>query len=229
MNFIQIDADTHFLAGSTSASYSPINMRRNHNIANQNVATLIWESSGSFDDSNNTDSPVAYRTLANLSATYTIPTTALRIKGIEVKDSSGVYQKLSPVSLTELNVSPDNYMTGSGMPTQYMLEGNEIRLFTAPGTGSVTMASGMAIRLSRVGTEIPVSATTAEPGFASPFHRILSYAAAIDFTKDEQQRKFLVAQRTRLENGLIRFYSKKNVEYKTAIRPANKKVWRNYI
>jgi hypothetical protein len=199
------------------------------NVAYQDVARLIWESSGSYDDSNNTDSPVAYRTLGDLSGSYTIPTTAIRIKGIEVKDSSGVYQKLSPISLTNLHVSPDNYMTGSGMPTEYMLEGNEIRLFPAPDATNVTLASGMAIRLSRAVTDLPVSATTAEPGFASPFHRILSYAVAIDFTHDEKQRQFLIMQKTRLEQGLVRFYSKRHVEYKSSLQPAGKKVWRNYI
>jgi hypothetical protein len=229
MNITQLDADTDFLCGSTSASYSPINKRRNQNIAYQNVACMIWESDGSFDDAANSDTLVATRTLANASASYTIPTTILRIKGVEVKDSSGVFQKLRPIRLADLPVSVDNYLTGTGQPIEYALEGTQVRLFPAPGTGSVTMASGMAYRISRNVTEIPVSATTAEPGFATPYHRILSYAAAIDFTQDENQRKFLVSQKARLENGLVRFYAKRYVEVKSSVRPAGKKVWRQYL
>jgi hypothetical protein len=229
MNISQLDLDTDFLCGSTSATYTTTNKRRNHNIAYQNVACLIWESDGSFDDANNTDTLVATRTLANASASYTIPTTALRIKSIEVKDSGGVFQRLRSIRQQDLTVSPDNYLTGTGQPIEYTLEGTQIRLFPAPGTGSVTMSSGMAIRLSRSVTEIPSSATTLEPGFATPYHRILSYAAAIDFTQDENQRKFLVAQKARLEAGLIRFYSKRYVEYKSSLRPSGKKMWRQYL
>lgn len=229
MNISSIDADVDFLCGSTSATYTPINKRRNMNIAYQNVACMIWEADGSFDDANNTDTLVASRTLANASASYSIPTTVLRIKGIEVKDGGGVYQKLTPVRLTDLGVSPDNYMTGSGMPVEYMLEGTQIRLFPAPGTGSVTMSSGMAIRVSRNVNEIPVSATTAEPGFAASYHRILSYAMALDYSRDENDRKAWIAQKARLEAGLTRFYSKRYVELPSSVRPANRKNWRQYV
>lgn len=228
MTITELDNDVDFHCGSTSGTYTTTAKRRNQNIAYHGVARMIWEADGSYDDSNNTDSPTSKKLLGNASGSYTIPTTALMIKGVEVKDSSGVYQKLRPITLQDLTVSPDNYMTGSGLPIEYMVEGNEIRLFPAPGTGSVTMASGMAIRLARTVTEIPVSATTSTPGFATPFHRILSYAAAIDFTQDEKQREYLIGQRDRLEKGLTRFYAKKLVEVPSRIKPAGKKRWQQY-
>lgn len=231
MNVSQLKADVDFLCGSTSATYSDTNKVRNMNIAYQDVARVIWESDGAwhYDDSNNTDSPVAYRTIANASASYLVPTTALRIEGVEVKNASGEWQKMLPVSLHDLTVSPEQYLTGTGMPVEYMLEGNEIRLFPAPGTGSTTMSSGMAVRLSRAVTELATTATTTIPGFATSFHRILSLAASIDFTQDENQRRFLVAQRARLEQGMVRFYSKRAAEFKTQIKPAGKKRWKNYL
>lgn len=229
MNITQLDQDVDFLCGSTSATYTPTDKRRNMNIHYQDTARLIWESSGGFDDTNNTDGPVAYRTLGNLSASYTIPTTALRIKGIEVRDSTGTLQKLRPIKLGDLTVSPDNYLTGSGMPTEYMVEGNEIRLFPAPATDSVTMASGMAVRLSRAVTELPVSATTETPGFATPFHRILSLATAVDFTQDKDQAARLEGQKTKLQQGLTRFYSKHIEEYKSILKPSGKNRWRQYL
>lgn len=231
MNISQIDQDTHFLCGSTSATYSPTNMRRNQMIAYQDVAQLIWQSDNGwhYDDSNNTDGPVAYKTLGNLSGSYTVPTSAIRIESVEIKDNNGTWNKLKPRSLHEFTISPETYITGGGLPIEYMLEGNEIRLFPSPITQNVTMSSGMAVRLSRAVTEFPVSATTSIPGFASPFHRILSYAAAIDFTQDNIQRQFLLQQRARLENGLIRFYARRADEFPTQIKPHSKNRWQQYI
>lgn len=203
---------------------------RNVNIAYHDVARIIWESDGvwNYDDSNNSTGPVAYRTLGNASASYVIPTTALRIEAVEVKDNSGDWHKMTPLSLADFTISPEEYLSSPGMPAHYMLEGNEIRLIPPPGTSSVTMSSGMAVRLSRAVTELATTATTTEPGFAVPFHRILSFSAALDFVQDEQHRKFLAGQKARLENGLIRFYSKRASEYRTQVRPAGKKRWRNY-
>lgn len=231
MNVTNLKSDIDFLCGSTSATYPDADKIRNINISYHDIATLIWESDGTwaYDDSNNTDAPVAYRTVANASASYTIPTTALRVEQVEIKDGNGDWQKLRPISLHDITISPEEYLTGTGTPIEYMLNGNEIRLFPAPGTGSVTMSSGMAVRLSRGVTEIATTASTYTPGFATPYHRILSLAAAIDFTHDPSQRQLLVVQKDRLEKGLTRFYSKRGSEFKTTIKPAGKKRWRNYL
>lgn len=225
MNVTELDADTDFLCGSTSGTYSRTNKRRNQNIEYLRVATLIWESDGTwaFDDRNNTDTPIAYRTIANASGSYLIPTTALRIKNVEVKDNDGNWHVMKPITLDEMHISPEEWLTGTGMPMYSMLEGNEIRLFPAPGTGYTTMTSGMAVRLSRAVTELDVSATSTVPGFATPFHRMLSYAAAIDFSQDSQQRQFLAVQRDRLEKGLTRFYSKRNEDKPSRIIPMSRR------
>lgn len=231
MNVTNIKADIDFLCGSTSASYPDADKMRNVNIAYHDVAQLIWQSDGTwnFDDSNNTDSPIARRTIANASASYVIPTTAIRIEGVEVQNNNGDWQKMNPISYHEMSVSPEEFLTGTGMPIYYMLDGNEIRLFPAPGTGYVTMSSGMLVRLSRNVTELPTTATTTEPGFVKSFHRILSLAASIDFSQDSQQKQFLAVQKERLEANMTRFYSKRGAEYPSRIVPASRKRWRNYL
>jgi hypothetical protein len=231
MNITNLLADIDFLCGSTSATYPVVDKIRNINQAYNDTARVIWESDGAwaFDDSNNTDGPVAYKTLANASASYTVPTTAIRIEGVEVKDISGKWLKMVPFNAGSLDISREEYLSSPGTPSKYELNGNEIRLYPPPATDSVTMTSGMAVRLSRGVTEFPTTATTETPGIPSPFHRILSYAAAIDFTQDENQRKFLIAQKARLESGLTRFYSKRATEFKTSIKPKSKRTWRQYI
>lgn len=230
MNISQIDSDTDFLAGTTSASYPPADKRRNHNIEYHNVARIIWESDGTwaYDDSNNTTAPVAYRTVANASASYTVPTTAIRVEGVEIKDAGGNWQVLRPLITEDLTVSPEEYLTGTGLPLYYQLKGNEIRLFPAPGTGSVTMSSGMAVRLSRAVTEIAVTATTTEPGFAAPFHRLLSLAAALDVITDPNSRAFRITQKNILEKGLRSFYSRRGQQVQPKIRPGGRKYPNKY-
>lgn len=231
MNVTEIKQDINFLCGATSATYLNLDKMRNVNIEYQRVATLIWDSDSTwnYDDSNNTNSPVAYRTVANASASYLVPTTAIRIEGVEIKDNGGNWTKLKPITYHELPTSPESYFTGSGLPLQYMLEGNEIRLFPPPGTGSVTMSSGMAVRLSRSVTELGVSATTATPGFATPFHRMLSFAASIDFVQDNQQKQFLLLQRDRLEKGLIKFYSHRADDFPGRLNPRTKTFNRQWL
>jgi len=231
MNIADLKLDTHFLAGSTSGTYPDASSVRNMNVAYQDVARTIWESDGvwSFDDNNNTDAPIAYRTVANASASYVIPTTAIRINGVEIKNGDGQWSKLKPLDVATLPVSPEEYFKSAGMPLWYQLEGSQIRLYPPPGTGEVTMSSGMAVRLARSVTEMASSATTTVPGFAVPFHRILSYAAAIDFTHDNVQRQFLVEQKDRLEKAMRRFYANRASEMKTKINPRTKRRWRNFI
>lgn len=230
MNIGQIKKDTNFLLGSTSAVYYDTDLTRNLNIAYQDVARLIWESDGgwSFDDNNNTDSPKVTKTLGNLSATYTVPTTAFRIEQIEIKDSGGNWSKLKPTSYHAITGSPEAYNSTGGLPTEYALEGNEIRLFPPPFSGNVTLVSGMALRISRSVTEFAVSASSTTPGFATPFHRLLSFAAAIDFTQDDKMKQSLVLMKQRLEQGLVRFYNKRSEENMTRMFPATKRRWRQY-
>lgn len=230
MTISEIKADIDFLCGSTSASYPDADKIRNINIAYNDVARVIWESDGDwhFDDANNTDSPIAYRTLANASASYLIPTNAIKVEQVEIKDADSNWRKLKPISYHELSVSPEEFLEGGGTPIYYQLEGTKITLYPTPSTSYVTMASGMLVRLARNVTEFPVSATSAVPGFVTPFHRILSLATAIDFEQDGKQREFLMLQKDRLQKGLSLFYAKRGAEYKTRVKPATKKNWRLY-
>lgn len=217
--------DTLHLCGlptvsASYASYPLADITRNINNAYLDTIRKIWSCADGwqYDDSNATDSPIAYKTLGDASASYLIPTTALRIEGIDVKDDSGDWHKLTQIDYEDLDVSPEEYLSTPGMPIQYDLDGNQIRLFPAPASGDVTLSSGMCVYLSREPT-LFTSASTTSPGFASPFHRILSYAAAIDFDIDPQTKLEYLREKEKLEAGLIQFYSKRNVDKKPRIRP----------
>lgn len=231
MNLAELKADVNFLCGSTSATYLNSDKVRNMNIAYQDVARLIWESAAGwqFDDSNATTLPLVKTTLQHGQQDYTLPSTTQRVEGVMVKDSSGNWQKLKEFDIHDVNIALPEYFETAGMPLYYDLVGRSIMLYPAPSSAYVTTASGLGVYISRDVTELGVSATSTVPGFATGFHRILSYAAAIDFSQDPQQRQLLAIQKDRLEKGLTRFYSKRNTERKQAVTPHLKKTWRNYI
>lgn len=201
------------------------------NIAYHDVARLIWESDGGwhYDDSNASTLPEAYATLVHNQKDYTLPTTALRINRVEVIDNAGNYVKMKPLDPAEVTTGLPELLGGSpGMPVYYELKGDSVLLHPAPHSAYATLTNGLYVYMDRTVTEIAVTAASTTPGFAVPFHRILSYACAIDFTQDNQQRQFLAVQKDRLEQGMVRFYSKRAPEMKSTIKPRGRKKWRNY-
>jgi hypothetical protein len=230
MNISQLKSDVDFLCGSTSATYADTDKIRNINIAYQDVARLIWDSEGTwqYDDSNSTTLPIAKTTLVHAQQDYTLPSTAQRILNVSVKDSSGNFWKLQPIDIQDFTLAPSEEFKTPGLPIYYDLIGRSIMLYPAPASGAVTLASGMSVYVDRDVIEFATTASTTIPGFATPFHRILSYAAAIDFTQDSGVKDRLVSQRARLEAGLVKFYSRRAVESPSRIKPASQKRWRQY-
>lgn len=230
-NVTNLKADTHFLCGSTSANYPDADLIRNLNIHYQDTARLIWQSAGGwqFDDSNATTLPIARATLVHNQQDYSLPSTAQRIEEIVVKDSAGNWNKLRPFDIHDTTIAPEEYMESAGLPLYYDLVGRSVMLYPKPSSAYCTMTSGLGVYISRDITEFTVTASTETPGFATPFHRILSFGAAIDFTQDQNERQILLAQKDRLEKGLVEFYAKRDVETNTRIKPRGRKTWKQYL
>lgn len=231
MNIQEIKNDVDFLCGTTSASYSDANKIRNINVAYQDVARLIWTSAGGwqFDDSNSLTLPIAQADLVHNQQDYVLPSTTQRVEEVVVKDSNADWSKLKPFDIHDTDIAPEEWLETAGLPLYYDLIGRSIMLYPRPSSAYCTMTSGIGVYVSRDVTEFDVTATSTTPGFATPFHRILSYAAAIDFTQDMDERQLLVQQKARLEQALTDFYAKRDVETTTRIKPRSQKVWRQYL
>lgn len=231
MNYTQLVQDTHFLCGSTSASYPSGDVNRNINIAYQDVARLIWSSAGGwqFDDSNATTLPIAKTTMVHNQQDYSLPSTCQRVEEVVVKDSSGNWSELRPFDIHDSTIAPEEYMETAGLPLYYDLIGRSVMLYPKPSSAYCTLASGLGVYISRDVTEFPTTASSASPGFATPFHRILSIAAAIDFVQDQNERQLLIAQKANIEKNLIGFYSKRDVEQEIRIKPRQRRQWRQYL
>ena len=105
--------------------------------------------------------------------------------------------------------------TTAGMPVEYDKVGESIFLYPAPATGSVTLAAGLKIHYQRTAsifTSAEVTTGTKTPGFASPWHMILAYSAAIPFCMTYKKDRVALYQNKvmQMENELMAFYSDRN-------------------
>jgi len=107
---------------------------------------------------------------------------------------NGVYCRIKPIDHSQLGgKSPEEYFgieTGGGIKIGFpeyfdLFSDDSFRLYPAPGAAYVTLASGYRVWFKRTANLFAVatdtSADTVEPGFASPYHIILAYMAALPY------------------------------------------------
>lgn len=230
MTIDEIKQDTRWLCGATSGTYANTDLVRNINIAYSDTARLIWTSAGGwqYDDSNATTLPIGKTTMVHSQQDYELPSTCQRVQRVEVKDDAGNWTKLSELDIHDSTIAmPELYET-DGLPIYYDVLGRSIMLYPKPSSAYCTLASGLAVYFDRDVTPFNATASSTVPGFATPFHRILSYAAAIDFEQDPAQRNILIGLKQKLEDSLLNFYAKREVERETSIRPKGRKKWFKY-
>jgi len=226
--------DIDFLCRSTSATYPVAQKTRNVNNAVFEAQSIIWESTPGWwwEDSGRTDFPTVYGTLTHGTQDYriaAISTIARHIKAVEVKDSNGDWRPVRPVDLSDLTRPRKEWYETSSLPIWYDLEGGFISLYPKPSSAQVTLASGLALYVSRDALLFSATNTTTTPGFAPQFHRFLSVSASIDFEKDPTQRAFLVRLKENIAEQMRNFYAHRNIEYQTRIKPRRRRHWKQYI
>lgn len=206
---------TFLLGGIDTNDYVLKDRARNVNEHFRKVWHRIFNAYGGWrwDDSNQTDLPQATATLTSGTSKYTIPTGSLTVYSIEIKNSSGIYSKITPLTaeqieqfgtLTELNDS-----AATGVPSFYRLVGDTIELFPNP---NYTASAGIKVYFDRDISSFSSNDTTKTPGFAAPYHRILSIGAAMDYASANNmvdKITILLAMYNEYMNNIGLFYSER--------------------
>lgn len=202
------------LCDSDSTSYPIADKTRRVNIALDEVVSIILEADGrwEFDGSNLTDLPIATTTLVDAQQDYAFASELLMLERVEVKDSTGTYHKLIPISQSDIDVALTEYKSSDGMPTHYDKIGNSIFLYPAPATASVTVSQGLKVYFKRNVDKFTTADTTQAPGFASPFHSILAYMASIPYCMTYKQDRVGMYENKvlQIKDSIKSFYSRRS-------------------
>src|ERR1035437_5899283 len=174
----RISGDTNLLATFT----------RYINEALNRVVNLIMTADGrwQFDDTNNTDFPIAttnlVTTLGSEQQDYTFDITMLRILRIEVMDNTGAWRKLTPIDEADLyDQSLADFMKTPGLPVYYDKQGASIMLYPKPLATAVTSTAGLKVWFQRPPSYFTIADTTKVPGFNSMYHRLVAQIASRDY------------------------------------------------
>lgn len=226
------------LCDTTDTNYSRLAKTARINASQDEVVSWIITADGTFefDDKNQSDLPRATFTLQEGVARYNFATEFLRVLELEIKDANGVYYRIKPLDPDALGgLSWDEYFgttSGSpntGLPEYYDTNADGIVLGPAPTASSVTLAAGGRVTFQRKPVAFTsTSATTTdstEPGFASPFHVVLAYMAAIPYcTTYKKDRVATYVQKVaEMKQQILQFYGRRNRDQRAIItnKPIN--------
>lgn len=178
------------------------------NRINHRVWHLIFTSTGNwqYDDGGFTDLPQATTNLTSGTSLYALPPEALTVHKLEIKDSSGNWLELTPLTKEQIG-AVDEFLKTDGTPQYYRLVNGTIELFSAPNYSST---GGIKVYFDRDSVDFATSDTTKTPGFASPYHEILPIMASIEWYKVKQPNSPTLVQlqqdQLRLEKSIKEFY-----------------------
>lgn len=222
-----ITSDIDFICSTDSTSYPTKDKIRNINRHYYVAVTDILSASGrmQYDDENLTTLPELVFDLVNNQSDYTNPADLLKIHAIEIQDASGNWHRLKEIDINDpvMMSSIQEFQDTAGLPQYYEASSSYFKLYPAPSSSQVTLSSGGVIFISRDVDIFTIADTSQEPGFAEPFHRILSLGASYDWlvvNGTAEKANSVLAQYEQKRREMRQFYSQRNREVHNSIRPA---------
>lgn len=208
--------DIDFIINTDSTSYPIAQKTRNINRRYDEVVSLILQSDGrwKWDDTNNAAQPTTTINLVDGTQAYAIPdTTYLTVNRVEVKDINGNYYLLAPIHEKEIPQALSEFQKTAGRPIYYEKVGGFVNLYPKPSSSAVTTSAGLKVYHQRDASYFASTDTTKVPGFAAPFHRILSFGAAMDYCiANSLAGKISILQPliTKMESDMMTFYTERD-------------------
>ena len=175
----------------------------------------VWE----WDDTNNTDLPIATTSLVASQQDYGIAVGHLKVLKVRIKDQQGNWVSLDPINRRDLT---DSQLTATaGDPKRYDKVGNSLFLYPKPSYAS---SGGLEVQFQRGASYFATTDTTKTPGFATHFHRLVSLYAALDYceTNDFDKRAAKIrANIQTVEAELVQHYSSRDLDAKISLKIQN--------
>lgn len=219
MTITDLNLEARSLVGADENSYAAADLLRRMNAGYEDTVAKILGCDGKwqFDDTNYTSFPIGLTTLVAGQQDYTFDVTHLEVERVEVLDNSGKWHQLKPIDSSEISGAISEYQSESALPIRYDKQGRSLLLYPAPSATEVTLTSGLKVYFKRTAdlfTSAQVTTGTKVPGFASPFHILLAYKAALPFAiiNVPQRVPAIMAEIARLEKGLVEHYSQRELD-----------------
>ena len=217
MTIADIQAEIRSLCDADSTSLTDAVLLRRINNAYEEVIGEVIQADGTwqFDDTNYSTHPIGTTTLVSGQRDYSFDITMLNIERVEVKDNSGNFYLLKPLDKSEIDIAITEFYETSGRPEYYDKNGSSINLYPAPDAGiSVTLAAGLKVYFQRtadVFTSAQVTTGTKVPGFASPYHQILCYMAALPYCMTYKKDRVALYERkvAEIRKAMMGHYSRR--------------------
>lgn len=165
-----------------------------------------------YDDSNQTDLPASTDTLTSGQTSYALPSGALTVRGIEVKDTGGIWNALEPITeeMIRERQAMGEFFKVSGVPLYYQMVGQTVRMYPA---SNWTQASSFKVFYDRGSVAFASTDTTKTPGFVSEYHDIIPIMASLEYLKymkpEDPTMVVLSNDKKEYEAKIERFYSEK--------------------
>ena len=222
MTISDINAETRSLCDADSISYTAADLLRRVNNALEILVGKIINADGTYqwDDTNYTDTPRGTGTLVEGQEAYTFASEYLQISMVEILDTNGIWRRIKPLDINDLGArSAEEYFgsttssTRTGFPQYYdLIADDTFRLFPAPTSTNVTLASGYRVTFKRTAdlfTSAQVTTGTKVPGIASPFHLLICYMAAIPYCMSYKKDRGPLYEKKVMEltDDMIKHYS----------------------
>lgn len=180
LTYTQILAKINQNLSTDSTTYPTADKTVDINLAIDNLLLILFGTAGGtwqFDDSNQTDYPIITTNLVSGQRDYSFTTDntgnlILDIYKVQIKDSSGIYQDITPVDQQTTDI-PNSFADGqnlTGTPTCYDKTGNGIFLDLIPSYNST---NGLRVFVNREATYFTTSDTNKKLGFSGLYHQYL--------------------------------------------------------
>lgn len=180
MQYTDIKNRVYFLTKTNSTSFPIADLTDMANRAVEHIVGNImkWDSRWQFDDTNQTNLPIATTALVANQQNYSIATSHLSIDRVEVKDQSGNWKLLNPIDKSEISVAMTEYKETAGTPEDYDKLGNSVFLYPKP---SYSQDASLKLYFTRPPIAFITSDTTASPGFNPLFHDLVPLWVSYDY------------------------------------------------
>lgn len=209
MTYSDIKTLVYQLTSTNSSSFPDATLVVSANNALDRVTSLIMASDGrwQFDDTNQTDFPIATTDVVQNQQDYALSTSHLEITRAEIKDTDGNWHKLTPIDQTDVyNQSLTDFMKTPGVPMYYDKIANSVFLYPIP---NYSQDDSLKLYFERGPSYFASNDTTKTPGFNSLFHDLVAFWTAYNFaiSNGKSNANMLMAGIQQKEEQLREYYS----------------------